>query len=266
MVVVGSGAGGGLIAGVLAQAGLDVVVLEAGGNFNEPDFTGLELPAFQQLFWRGGPTPSADYNVTSARRLDARRRADVNWSNCLRTPGARARAVGARVRRRGRRRPRLRPSYRCGLDAARRQRSLLGPQRSARADARRRSGARTGRSRPSAATRTRPRYSPDTAGYIGLGDRSGAKLDVRRTYLRDAVAGRRARDRALPCRTRAHRGRPRRRRAGDVRRPADRREARASRCARRASWWRAARSSRRRCCCALASAARPSAATCTCTR
>lgn len=30
-------------------------------------------------------------------------------------------------------------------------------------------------------------YSPDTAGYIGLGDRSGAKLDVRRTYLRDAV-------------------------------------------------------------------------------
>ena len=29
-------------------------------------------------------------------------------------------------------------------------------------------------------------YSPDTAGYIGMGDRSGAKLDVRRTYLRDA--------------------------------------------------------------------------------
>ena len=54
----GSGAGGGLIASVLAQAGLDVVVLEAGGNFHEPDFTGLELPAFQQLFWRGGPTPA----------------------------------------------------------------------------------------------------------------------------------------------------------------------------------------------------------------
>jgi choline dehydrogenase-like flavoprotein len=26
------------------------------------------------------------------------------------------------------------------------------------------------------------------AGFIGMGDRSGAKLDVRRTYLRDAVA------------------------------------------------------------------------------
>jgi hypothetical protein len=62
--IVGSGAGGGLIAGMLAQSGLDVVVLEAGGNFNEPDFNGLELPAFQQLFWRGGPTPTADFNVT----------------------------------------------------------------------------------------------------------------------------------------------------------------------------------------------------------
>ena len=30
-------------------------------------------------------------------------------------------------------------------------------------------------------------YSPDSAGHIGFGDRSGAKIDVRRTYLRDAV-------------------------------------------------------------------------------
>lgn len=84
--VIGSGAGGGLIAGVLAQAGLDVVVLEAGGNFNEPDFSGLELPAFQQLFWRGGPTPSADFNVSLLAGYTLGGGPTVNWSNCLRTP------------------------------------------------------------------------------------------------------------------------------------------------------------------------------------
>src|SRR4051794_7090563 len=84
--VVGSGAGGGLIAGVLAQSGLDVVVLEAGGSHHERDFSGLELPAFQQLFWRGGPTPTADLNVTLLAASTLGGGPTVNWSNCLRTP------------------------------------------------------------------------------------------------------------------------------------------------------------------------------------
>src|SRR5439155_3348062 len=62
--IVGSGAGGAVIAAGLAERGLDVVVLEAGGYFNESDFTQLELPAFQEMFWRGGPNPTADGNVS----------------------------------------------------------------------------------------------------------------------------------------------------------------------------------------------------------
>src|SRR5205807_8846563 len=62
--IVGSGAGGGVLAGELAARGCKVVVLEAGGYFNEADFNQLELWAYQNLYYRGGPTPTADLNVT----------------------------------------------------------------------------------------------------------------------------------------------------------------------------------------------------------
>jgi len=62
--VVGSGAGGGVIAGTLAERGMKVIVLEAGGYFNESDFAQLELKAYEDMYWRGGPTPTADGNIT----------------------------------------------------------------------------------------------------------------------------------------------------------------------------------------------------------
>lgn len=63
VVIIGSGAGGGVAAGVLAQAGLDVVVVEAGGYFNESDFTHEEAQSTRDLFLDGALSATADAGV-----------------------------------------------------------------------------------------------------------------------------------------------------------------------------------------------------------
>ena len=64
---------------------MDVVVLEAAGYFNESDFNQLELPAYQQMYWRGGPTPTADGNVSLVAGTTLGGGTTINWTNCLRT-------------------------------------------------------------------------------------------------------------------------------------------------------------------------------------
>ena len=187
VVVVGSGAGGGLIAGVLAQSGHDVVVLEAGGSHNEADFSGLELPAFQQMFWRGGPTPTADFNVNLLAAATLGGGPTVNWSNCLRTP--------AWVREQWARESGLTGVDGAGfdhnLDAVWRRlgvndrcSDLNGPHERMREGA----AALDWSFRLASRNADPARYSPESAGHIGFGDRTGAKRDVRQTYLHDAVA------------------------------------------------------------------------------
>jgi long-chain-alcohol oxidase len=63
VVVVGSGAGGGTAAAVLAEAGLDVVILEAGRYFTEKDFDGGELSGFDRLYLNGGGMASASGSI-----------------------------------------------------------------------------------------------------------------------------------------------------------------------------------------------------------
>ena len=51
VVVVGSGAGGGVVAGELAQRGRDVLLLECGPHLRAEDFTRWEAKAAHDLFW-----------------------------------------------------------------------------------------------------------------------------------------------------------------------------------------------------------------------
>ena len=62
IVVVGSGAGGGVIAGELAQRGRDVLLLEAGPHRTAEDFTRWEAHANHDIWWplRLAPLPDGD--------------------------------------------------------------------------------------------------------------------------------------------------------------------------------------------------------------
>ncbi len=105
-VVVGSGAGGGVIAAALAGRAQRVLVLEMGGLFDESDFNQYELWAYQNLYWRGGPNPTADLNVSLYAGLELRRRHHDQLDELPAHEALGARAVGARARPRGSRRPR----------------------------------------------------------------------------------------------------------------------------------------------------------------
>lgn len=61
--IVGSGAGGSVAAAVLAAAGKDVIVLEAGSYYDDADFDGAELGGFQRLYLEGGFAATADQSV-----------------------------------------------------------------------------------------------------------------------------------------------------------------------------------------------------------
>jgi long-chain-alcohol oxidase len=63
VVIVGSGAGGGTAAAVLAEAGLDVVIAEAGRYWTEKDFDGAELSGFDRLYLNGGGMASVDGGI-----------------------------------------------------------------------------------------------------------------------------------------------------------------------------------------------------------
>ena len=85
VVVIGSGSGGGVVAGHLATQGKDVVVLEAGGYYNEADFNQLELWAYENLYRAGGMSGTADGRIALMTGSNLGGGSTVNWTNCLRT-------------------------------------------------------------------------------------------------------------------------------------------------------------------------------------
>lgn len=84
--VVGSGAGGGVVAARLAASGLDVVVLEAGPPDQAADFSQLELEGTQRLYLDHGLTTTRDLGVSILAGSCVGGGTAVNWQTSLRTP------------------------------------------------------------------------------------------------------------------------------------------------------------------------------------
>jgi long-chain-alcohol oxidase len=85
-VVVGSGAGGGVAAGVLASAGLRVIVLEKGQYWKAADLPLTEAHAFPNMYERGGVFSTRDLSVNVLAGAGVGGGTRINWCASFPTP------------------------------------------------------------------------------------------------------------------------------------------------------------------------------------
>jgi choline dehydrogenase-like flavoprotein len=94
LVVIGSGAGGGVVASRAAAAGRSVVVLEAGGHWPEPELPRLEAEAWRDLYLERGAASTTDLAFTVLAGATVGGGTTINWTTCI-APGEAVRAEWA---------------------------------------------------------------------------------------------------------------------------------------------------------------------------
>ena len=86
VAVVGSGAGGSVVAAELAAAGKDVVVLEKGGYHNEADFTHYESEGLARLYDAGGLLATRDLGFVILQGATLGGGTVINYTTSFATP------------------------------------------------------------------------------------------------------------------------------------------------------------------------------------
>jgi choline dehydrogenase-like flavoprotein len=86
--IVGSGAGGGVVAAELARAGMRVIVLEQGPGDQAPQFDQREIVGIQRLYLGRGTTSTRDLSLALFAGSCVGGGTTVNWQTSLRLPEA----------------------------------------------------------------------------------------------------------------------------------------------------------------------------------
>ncbi len=86
VAIIGSGAGAGITAELLTQAGLDVVIIEEGPLRSSSDFHQHEAEAYPQLYQESAGRKTADKAITILQGRCVGGSTTVNWTSSFRTP------------------------------------------------------------------------------------------------------------------------------------------------------------------------------------
>jgi choline dehydrogenase-like flavoprotein len=101
VAIVGSGAGGGIAAEILAKAGLKVAIVEEGPLKTSSDFKMREADAYPQLYQESAARKTKDKAINILQGRCVGGSTTVNWTSSFRTPADDAGALAARVRPEG---------------------------------------------------------------------------------------------------------------------------------------------------------------------
>ena len=88
VAIVGTGAGGGVTAEILAAAGLDVILVEEGPLKSSSDFRMVEAEAYPQLYHESAARKTLDKAITILQGRCVGGSTTVNWTSSFRTPPA----------------------------------------------------------------------------------------------------------------------------------------------------------------------------------
>src|SRR3954469_3450544 len=88
VAIVGSGAGAGVTAELLARAGLHVVIVEEGPLRSSSDFRQLEAQAYPSLYQESATRKTSDKAITILQGRCVGGSTTVNWTSSFRTPPA----------------------------------------------------------------------------------------------------------------------------------------------------------------------------------
>lgn len=86
VVIVGTGAGGGIAAEILSTAGLSVVMVEEGAHYKTTEIPMRESWSFSRLYREGGAAPTKDGALTVVQGRAVGGSTLVNWTSAFRTP------------------------------------------------------------------------------------------------------------------------------------------------------------------------------------